>query len=136
LGIQSHLNAQDEKGQARQFNPDKMQKFLNDVASLNLKIMITELDVTDQTLPSDINERDRLVAQTYEEYLSMVLPNPAVVAVITWGISDDQSWLSNFAPRSDGLPVRPLPLSDDLNRKLAWQAIAHSFDQTPIRESS
>jgi endo-1,4-beta-xylanase len=133
LGIQSHLNERDEKGQYRQFNSDKMQKFLDEVASLDLKILITELDVTDQTLPADIPERDRLVAQTYQEFLSMTLQNPAVTAVITWGISDDQSWLANFAPRNDGLSVRPLPLNSQLNRKLAWQSIAQSLDQSIAR---
>jgi endo-1,4-beta-xylanase len=133
LGIQSHLNERDEKGQYRSFNSDKMQNFLDDVASLDLKILLTELDVTDQTLPADIGERDRLVAQTYQEFLTMTLQNPSVIAVITWGISDDQSWLANFAPRSDGLPVRPLPLNGQLNRKLAWQSIAQSFDQSSDR---
>ncbi|MBW4658260.1 MAG: endo-1,4-beta-xylanase [Drouetiella hepatica Uher 2000/2452] len=133
LGIQAHLNQLDEKGNRRQFNPDKMRSFLQEVANLGLKILITELDVTDQSLPADLSQRDRIVAETYGEFLSVVLEQPAVIAIITWGLSDAHSWLIDFAPRSDGLPVRSLPFDADFNRKLAWNAIAIALDNAPIR---
>jgi endo-1,4-beta-xylanase len=129
LGIQAHLDASNNKN----LNPEKFKQFLSDVASLGLKILITELDVKDTNLPADINTRDRLVAEAYEDYLSVALDEPAVIAVITWGLSDRYTWLSQFAPRPDGLPVRPLPLDDRLNRKLAWNAIARAFDNAPKR---
>ena len=53
--------------------------------------------------------------------------------MVTWGLSDRGSWLSPHAPRQDGLPVRPLPLDAQLNRKLAWNAIANAFDNAPKR---
>jgi endo-1,4-beta-xylanase len=123
LGIQSHLIAYQ-----RHFNPDKLRTFLSDVANLGLKILITELDVRDQKLPADISTRDRMVAAAYEDYLSVVLDEKAVIAVITWGLSDRYTWLTNFAPRPDKLPVRPLPLNSNLQRKLAWNAIARAFE--------
>lgn len=129
LGIQAHL-----LGHETRFNPQKFRRFLADVASLDLKILITELDVSDQDLPADLLVRDRIVASAYEDYLSVVLNEPAVIAVITWGLSDRYSWLAEFAPRSDGQPVRPLPLDANLNRKLAWNAIARAFDQAPKRQ--
>ena len=58
----------------------------------------------------------------------MVLNEPAVIAVITWGLSDRYTWLSDYAPREDGLPVRPLPLDHELKLKQAWMAIAQSFE--------
>ncbi|WP_341531520.1 endo-1,4-beta-xylanase (plasmid) [Nostoc sp. UHCC 0302] len=128
LGIQAHLSASETR-----FNPQKLQKFLSDVASLGLKILISELDVKDKELPVNINIRDRLVAATYEDYLSVVLDEPAVTAVITWGLSDRYTWISEFEARPDSLPVRPLPLDADINRKLAWNAIARAFDQAPKR---
>ena len=128
LGIQAHLRAKENR-----FSPDKLRDFLRHVGSLDLKIMITELDVSDQGLPKDINERDRLVAQHYYDYLSVVLDEPAVIGVLTWGLSDRYTWLSNHRPRADGLPVRPLPLDRDLNRKPAWYAIAKAFDNAPNR---
>jgi endo-1,4-beta-xylanase len=131
FGIQAHLDASIN----HLFNPTKFKKFLSNVASLGLKIFITELDVTDQNLPPDIDTRDRLVAEAYKDFLSVVLDEPAVISVITWGLSDRYTWLSDFTPRKDGLPVRPLPLDDQLNRKLAWNAIARAFDNAPKRDN-
>ena len=128
LGIQAHLN-----GVETRFNPEKFRNFLKDVANLGLKILITELDVEDKNLPQDLDTRDRIVAGVYQDYLSVVLAEPAVIAVINWGLSDRYTWLSDFSPRSDGLAVRPLPYDDQLSPKLAWQAIARAFDQAQKR---
>ena len=126
LGIQAHL-----KGDATDFNPRKLQRFLHDVAELDLKILITEMDVTDKRLPADVEKRDRIIAGIYEDYLSAVLQEPAVIAVITWGLSDRYSYLSEFKPRPDGKPVRPLPLDTNLNPKLAWNGIMRAFTSAP-----
>jgi endo-1,4-beta-xylanase len=124
LGIQSHL-----LGHETRFNPKKLRKFLADVASLGLKIMITELDVIDSELPLNPKVRDRMVASAYEDYLSVVLDEPAVTTVITWGLSDKYTWLSQAAPRPDRVAVRPLPLDSNFKRKLAWNAMARAFDK-------
>jgi endo-1,4-beta-xylanase len=128
LGIQSHLVAQEAT-----LNAKKLRSFLSDVASLGLKILITELDVSDQKLPSDPAVRDRIVAGVYEDYLSVVLDEKAVIAVLNWGLSDRHTWLSTFTPRSDGAPVRPLPLDSSFKPKLAWNAMARAFDQARKR---
>ncbi len=127
LGIQSHL-----LGHAS-LNPKKLRNFLSNVASLGLKILVTELDVRDQQLPSDPIVRDRIVAAMYEDYLSVVLDQRAVIAVSTWGLSDRHSWLAMFTPRSDKAPVRPLPLDSNFKPKLVWNAMARAFDQAPKR---
>ncbi|WP_422614309.1 endo-1,4-beta-xylanase [Calothrix rhizosoleniae] len=129
LGIQSHLRGD---GKA-DFNAKNFRSFLADVASLGLKILITELDVTDDELTADIDIRDRIIADVYEDYLSTVLDEPAVIAVLTWGLSDKVTWISEYAPRSDGKAVRPLPLDDSFQRKLAWNGIARAFDNAPKR---
>lgn len=127
FGIQAHLS-----GRATS-SYKKLRKFLSDVASLGLQIMITELDVTDEELPSDITVRDRIIAGVYEDFLSAVLNEPAVKTIITWGLSDGYTYHTDFHPRSDGMPVRPLPLDTDLKPKLAWNAIARAFDNAPNR---
>lgn len=127
LGIQSHLLAH------ASLNPKKLRNFLSNVAGLGLKIIISELDVTDQKLPLDAVVRDRIVAAIYEDYLSVVLDERAVIAVLTWGLSDRYSWLSKFGSRSDGAPVRPLPLDLNFKSKLAWNGIARAFDKAPKR---
>jgi endo-1,4-beta-xylanase len=128
FGMQSHLDG----GETR-LNPVKLQAFLNDIAGLGLRIMITELDVKDVGLPAEVELRDRLVASSYEDYLNIMLNESAVIAVLTWGLSDRYTWLSRFARREDGLSVRPLPLDASFNRKPAWNAIARAFDAAPSR---
>ena len=128
LGIQSHLEAHETR-----FNPQKFRAFLKQVAALGLKIMITELDVSDQKLPENPAVRDRIVAGVYEDYLSAALSEKAVTTVVVWGITDRISWLSTQNPRADGAAIRPLPLDANLNRKLVWNAIARAFDRAPKR---
>lgn len=128
LGIQAHLLPGNHK-----FNAEKLRQFLADVASLGLKIMITEMDVADKYLPVDIATRDRIIAAAYEDYLSTALDERAVIAVITWGLSDRYTWLSEFKPRDDQASVRPLPFDQQMQPKLAWNAIARAFDNAPQR---
>ena len=132
LGIQSHLLGH----RNQEFDPQKFRQFLSDVASMGLKIYITELDVADNELPQDIEVRDRLVAEAYYDYLSVVLDEPAVTTVINWGLNDRYSWLSYFAPRNDGANVRPLLLDRQYDRKLAWSAVAKALAEAPKRSIS
>ncbi|MBI5082129.1 MAG: endo-1,4-beta-xylanase [Chloroflexi bacterium] len=129
LGIQAHLDADTFK----LFKAATFKKFLSDVSVLGLKIMITELDVTDQKLPRDVATRDIAVADAYKSFLSTTLDEPNVIAVLTWGLSDKYTWLTKEKPRSDGAKVRPLPLDEDFKRKLAWDAIAEVIDKAKGR---
>jgi endo-1,4-beta-xylanase len=128
FGIQGHLIAHEIR-----FNPQKFRKFLSDVASLGLEIMITELDVSDQALPYELAIRDRIIANVYEQFLSVVLDEPAVKAIVHWGISDRYTWLTDYRPRPDRQPVRPLPMDVNLDRKWAWDAIVRALDHAPKR---
>lgn len=130
LGMQSHLGVDAKKN----FNPQKLRDFLKNVADLGLKIMITEMDVSEKQ-PLDADTRDRLVAEVYEDYLSVMLDEPAVIAVITWGLSDRYTWLSNRKQTERIKPIRPLPLDAQMDRKLAWNAIARAFEQAPMRKA-
>lgn len=129
LGIQSHLQGHRNK----EFDGKKFRKFLSDVADMGLKIIISELDVRDDQLPKDITTRDRIVAESYYQYLSVVLDEPAVTTVINWGLSDRYTWISYFAPRKDGADVRPLLLDKQYYRKPAWQAVARALQEAPQR---
>ena len=121
LGMQSHIASNSV------INAIKLTAFMNAVAALGLKIFITELDVKDQALPSDVATRDAGVAAQYHSFLTTVLTHPAVNTVIVWGLSDRLTWLSEQAPRKDGLPVRVLPLDDQLRRKPAWTAVVNAL---------
>jgi endo-1,4-beta-xylanase len=128
LGLQSHLS-----GDFKNFNPRIFREFLKSVASLGLKIMITELDVADDQLPLNLDQRDRLVAGVYEDYLSTALAEKAVISVATWGLSDRDSWLKDHNPRADKAAVRTLPFDREMKPKLAWKAIARALDRAPKR---
>lgn len=126
LGIQGHIRASES------LNGEKVRAFVQDVGALGLKVLFTEVDVLDNTLPYDFTTRDETVAQLYYEMLGGALTEPAVDAVITWGLIDRQSWYNApNAParfrRTDGQPNRPLPYDDQLERKAAWAAISDAL---------
>lgn len=124
FGMQAHLDWSAFKN----FKAETLKRFFRDVASLGLEIYITEMDVGDRDLPDDIEERDKGVAEVYERYLTAALEEPAVKAVLTWGLTDRFTWLAGRNRRPSGAGVRVLPLDRDYKRKPAWQAIARAFD--------
>jgi endo-1,4-beta-xylanase len=115
LGVQAHLRT---NGGIPTWNG--LNKFLLDIEKLNLQVFVTELDVDDQFMPADIPERDRQVADIYRSFLENILRHNSVKAVLTWCLSDRDSWLQSFRPRKDGLPQRPLPFDAQLNPKPAF----------------
>lgn len=131
LGIESHLT-----GGSGTFDKNLFGTFLKKVADLGLKIIVTELDVQDRSFPRDIGTRDRLVANAYGEYLATALAEPAVIGVLTWGLSDRYTWLAKFAERGDKAPVRVLPMDSNLVRKPAWYAMAHAFEAASKRQTA
>lgn len=128
LGIQAHLEA----GVA-ELDQKALERFCADVASLGLRIVVTELDVRDNRLPADPALRDAEVAAHARAYLDAVLPSPAVLGVLTWGLSDRRTWLNDELPRADKLPQRALPLDARLRRKRLWHAIAAAYEAAPLR---
>jgi endo-1,4-beta-xylanase len=128
LGIQGHLRS-DMGG----FDAGKLRNFLRQVADLGLQIFITELDMRDQNPDSDLAKRDQTIASYCYDFLSTALEEKAVKVVISWGLTDRYTWLSDKAPRSDGRPVRPLPFDQNLEPKPLADAMAKAFDNAPVR---
>lgn len=121
VGIQSHITA------GKQYGPG-LKEFMSAVRDMGLQIFITEMDVNDRPLPADTAARDQAVAETYGSYLKLMMQEPAVHAVLTWGITDSLTWLNHEDSRKDGLPERCLPFdADDLPKK-AFFAIREAFD--------
>ena len=118
IGVQAHLRTY---AGLPTFNG--LNRFLKQIEKLNLQVYVTELDVDDSSLPADIPERDRLVAEHYQSFLTNILRQPNLKAVLTWCLSDRDSWLQGFRPRPDRLPQRPLPFDADLHAKLAFFAL-------------
>jgi endo-1,4-beta-xylanase len=121
IGLQSHLNCATETG------GPQLRRFLDEVKNLGLKILITELDVGEKDIPGTPQQRDQIIGDLYYRYLDAVLSNDAVIAVLTWGISDQSSWLTHVALRKDRQPLRPLPFDAAFEPKYAAYAIAKAM---------
>jgi endo-1,4-beta-xylanase len=131
LGVQAHLEVD---GFTEKFDAAGYQHFLSEVADRGLKILITELDVLDDGLPADSVERDAAIADAYRLYLDTALAEPAVAAVITFGLSDRYTWLQEDYPREDGEPRRPLPFDDELQPKPAHDALQSALEDATDRD--
>jgi endo-1,4-beta-xylanase len=128
LGLQSHLRTGSVP-----FNSGKLRDFLSRVADMGLKIVVSEMDVSEKGPESALADRDQAIANEISRYLEVVLQQKSVIAVVTWGLTSRYSWLSNYAPRSDGQQVRQLPYDSDLHPTRAWQALAAAFEHAPHR---
>jgi endo-1,4-beta-xylanase len=93
--------------------------------------MLTEMDVNDRDLPADIPTRDRAVADVFASYLNLTLANPAVIALLTWGITDKYTWLNHEGARKDGRPERCLPFDPDLKPAPAFFAELNALQHRP-----
>jgi endo-1,4-beta-xylanase len=58
------------------------------------------------------------------EYLDIVFSVARPMSISTWGLTDRYTWMRQYYKRTDGRPLRPLPLDSDLNRKPMWAALA------------
>lgn len=125
VGIQSHLQAKPVYGYGA-----GVQRFVQDCREMGMEVFVTEMDVNDRTLPSDIETRDVAVADQYKSYLDLLLPQSNVTAVLTWGVSDAGTWLNNGKGRAreDGRPQRSLLFDDRLRAKPAFAAVRGAFD--------
>jgi endo-1,4-beta-xylanase len=110
-------------------------RFLHELAGFGLSLYVTELDICDRALPADIAARDAAVAACAKNYLDLVLDEPAVRTVITWGLSDRATWMLRdpAGMRPDGLPPRPLPYDSELRPKPMRAALAAAFAAAPRR---
>lgn len=135
IGLQSHLRLDGSV-----FNEPLYRAFLREIADRGYKIMITELDVLDLDTPSDIAARDKAVGDFYRRFLAVALEQPAVISVVTWGLSDRYTWLtaqrSASYARADGMPSRPLPFDDWYLPKPAYYALLGAFNSAPRRKAA
>jgi endo-1,4-beta-xylanase len=133
VGIQCHL----QYVQIRKFPFSKtvFQRLLSDIAELGLKVIISELDVPDRNLPADVTERDTIVADAIGDLLSVAVDHPAVIAIVTWCLSDRYSWMSRDPTfrRSDGLRSRGTLLDDALAPKPAYWAVVKALDAASVQ---
>ena len=129
LGVQSHLGSKfsDTPTGLGQIDELAWRRFLDEVTGMGLDLLVTELDVHDNPLPTAIGLRDAQVAAHTRAYLDLMLSYPQTRTVMCWGLSDRYSWLNDFRPRPDKLPKRPLPFDAEFRPKPMRDAIAVAF---------
>ena len=128
VGLQTHLKV------GLRFNGPLYRRFLADIAAMGLRIMLTEIDVNDTDLPFDQTERDAGIAGHIGQVLDVALDEPAVVGLITWGLTTRLSWLNSFPQaRKDGQQMRGLPLDAEQRHTPLWTAMVQSIKNAPAR---
>lgn len=140
LGLQGHLDLR--KGHVSE---TAIASFLSDVASMDLSIVVTELDVKESQYVASAEERDRMAGDEVRRYLDVVLQAPRVTGVTTWGLSDRHSWLEvtpqdytrfpgAWADGSGPGLNRGLPLDSSMQRKPMYYSIRDALWSIPNRQ--
>jgi endo-1,4-beta-xylanase len=132
LGVQSHITAVKEDGSTPEYGKGLM-KMIAEARKMGLKVLVTEMDVNDRYVAPAIGPRDAAVAKMYGSYLGTVLRDPAVIAVLTWGITDKYTWLDREDSRTDGEPERPLPFDAEMQPLPAFAAEVKALQEAPSR---
>jgi endo-1,4-beta-xylanase len=134
LGVQSHLVTQGIDARATIAELEgEWRRFLDEVTAMGYGLVITELDVRDNSLPADVAVRDRAVADFTRGYLDVMLAYPQLRDVLLWGMTDRYSWIEGFEPRKDKARRRPCPYDAAFKPKPMYTAIAAALAAAPHR---
>jgi endo-1,4-beta-xylanase len=126
VGVQSHLNTGDPAPGAG------LRDFVRELRRIGLQVFVTEMDVNERKLEGSVAERDAAIGRIYKDYVSMMVAEPNVSAVLTWGITDRYTWLSDAKyARPDGKPQRCLPFDSDYQPTPAFFALRDALDSRP-----
>lgn len=117
VGLQAHLYGE------KPLDQRAITAFCRELGRLGVGVRITELDVIDWKLPGPVGDRDRRVADLTAAFLGAVIEGQRPSAIITWGLSDRSTWVSDTFKRQDSFKARPLPLDADYQPKPMMAAI-------------
>jgi len=133
VGVQSHLNADGPEPGAG------LVTLIREAGKMGLEVYITEMDVNTRKIGGGPEAQDVAVAHVFGDYPRLVLAEPNVPILLTWGITSEHSWLTQskqpWAVRPDGARQRPLPFDDDLKPTAAFAALRSAIDSAPTRKS-
>jgi endo-1,4-beta-xylanase len=109
-GIQGHL-----KAFLVSYSDEIFSKYLDELGSRGLQVMITELDIADIGGPADQTKRDAEVASLARRFLDVAFSKPFVKGCLTWGITNRYTWLAgeNRYKWPDGRLPRALPFDEN-----------------------
>lgn len=111
VGMQGHLRS------GMEVDKDGVSRFVEELKTMGVDVLVTEMDVIDNHLPASDEERDAAVAGLAHDFLSAINDVAPPTAILTWGISDRYTWVPMWFTRRDGRRNRPLPLDFDFQRK-------------------
>lgn len=118
VGIQAHLDLK------QTYAP--LAHFCKEINKMGLDIIITELDVYEPSIDFDNERRDQLIADKTKEFLDIVFSVTRPKQIVTWGLSDRYSWLTDIKSKERKLAhwrARGLPLDYNYCRKPMWNVL-------------
>ncbi|MBC9032606.1 endo-1,4-beta-xylanase [Sphingomonas sp. JC676] len=137
LGVQSHISLIGEgtPGQLATRQEKPWREFLDAVVAMGYKLVVTEMDISDKGLPTDLAQRDAMVADYGAAYLEIMLSYPQLHDVLFWGMCDKYSWLNHFKPRADGTLKRGTPYDATYKPKPLYTAVGKRLSDAPARSA-
>lgn len=135
LGIQSHIGNTLNKPR----NEIEWRRFLEDVQSMGLYVILTELDCSDRNLThADPYRRDIEVADFTKGYLDITLDFPNVREIVLWSIADKPSYMNRkgyppYKRRTDSKALRGHPFDENWQPKPMYHAIMEALKSAPLR---
>jgi endo-1,4-beta-xylanase len=133
VGIQGHIKAASPYSIG-----DGLRKYMAAIREMGLQIYITELDVNEDDIKeNEVEMRDRIVADTYRQFLSVAMGEKAVKAVVTWGITDRYTWLNSGPTHKRKQPNRPqrcLPFDPQYRPTPAFFAMRDAIERRTIKQ--
>ena len=121
-------------------SPDSLRSLAKELAKLNVKLKITELDIGFKSginvSKSDLERQ----GQTFRQYLDIILEEPNADTYLIWGVSDKWSWLGGLN-RQKGLiyddNLKPKPAFDSILVRLqTYEPPKDSVAQDSIKKDS
>ncbi len=106
------------------------------LGEIGLDGIVTELDLR---LPTDRDDAEgavtgaQLAAQgeQYRRIVATALAQPNCSGVLTWGFTDERSWVPRFFPGMG----HALPFDRDYRKKPAYQGMRKAFEEAPSRNA-
>src|SRR5579859_972313 len=113
VGLQMHVRIDNPP------NPAEVRANIARLGALGLQVQITEMDVQIQNGIG--SQADRLAAQgkVYRQMLGVCLETPVCTAFLTWGFTDQYTWIPGFTHHPD----LPLPFDTAYAPKPAYWAL-------------